>query len=406
MTIDYERRVHRVELTDGSQHEEPLSEGIAERAGGIRRVSFGVTERKLMVTLPAGDDVVLEIGAAGERDLPPAERPVVYLDQNHWVLLSQELWAPGKVGRLDDRRAAATMIALATAEAIILPLASAHLTEAPAASPRRRHLVTTMLRLSRGWQMRSPLELRMRELRAAMGGEQSAAQDVFSLEPGALFAAPPSAAAQAPNDFALGAQELHRKLTGVSAFCAAAIQDEPERSAEARKLAQTWAASHQRLARFMGQRRMGPEHARLNARACIIADLEQELAGVATEMNLDQDRFSAWLGDTFEHELAQMPYLGRLYELVYRRLRNAQKPWEINDLNDMQFLSCAAGYAELVVAEKRTTHDLQQVERRVATGAVVCNSLPAAVRHLATLIPAIQPAQAYDRPSSHASGQA
>lgn len=110
--------------------------------------------------------------------------------------------------------------------------------------------------------------------------------------------------------------------------------------------------------------------------------------------------------DTFEHELAPMPYLGRLYELVNRRLHNAQKPWEINDLNDMQFLSCAAGYAELVVAEKRTTHDLQQVERRVATGAVVCSSLPAAVRHLATLIPAIQPAQAYDRPSSRASGQA
>lgn len=104
LTIDYERRVHRVEQTDGSQHEEPLSEGIAERAGGIRRLSFGVAERKLIVTLPAGDDVVLEIGAPGERDLPPVGRPVVYLDQNHWVLLSQELWAPAKVGRLDDRR--------------------------------------------------------------------------------------------------------------------------------------------------------------------------------------------------------------------------------------------------------------------------------------------------------------
>jgi hypothetical protein len=382
MTTDYERRVHRVELTDGVEHEQPFSERMSALAIDVRRVSFAVAERELTVTLPAGDDVVIEIGGPGD-DLSPPGRPVVYLDQNYWVLLSQARWAPQKIVRPSDREAATTLIRLADERAILLPLAAAHLTEAPTGGPRRRHVVITMLSLSRGWQMRSPLHLRRRELRAALAGEEIPAQGVFTLEPEALFATPPGPV-KTPSDFPADAQELHRRLTAVSAFCSALIEDEP-RSPEGRRLAQKWASGHHRLAEFMGQRRMGPEHSRINALACMLADLERELTTVASELNLDQERFSEWLEDTFERELARLPYLGRVYELVYRRLRDANKAWKINDLNDVQFLCCAAGYADLLVAENRTTHDLQQIAPRVPDGAILCNSLPEAVDRLATI---------------------
>lgn len=40
-----------------------------------------------------------------------------------------------------------------------------------------------------------------------------------------------------------------------------------------------------------------------------------------------------------------MPYLSRLSEITRSRLSNADERWEANDLNDMHFLACAAGYA-------------------------------------------------------------
>jgi hypothetical protein len=57
-----------------------------------------------------------------------------------------------------------------------------------------------------------------------------------------------------------------------------------------------------------------------------------------------------------------MPYGGRLYEVLYHRLRNADDTWERNDLIDMNFLCCAAGYADIVVGEKQTTEYLRRAE--------------------------------------------
>lgn len=385
MATDYERRVHEVELSDGTRIEEPFSDRLASNEFGLRRVSYATPERELTVTLPAGDEVVLDVGGRGGHDVPPAATPIVYLDQNYWVLLSQELWAPAKALRDADRHVARRLIEMAAGKRIILPLAGAHLTEAPTTGHRRRHLLTTMLSLSRGWQMRSPLTMRLRELSGSLDQRAGDRRAAFTLEPNALFAEPSSPVA-APQGFSAAAHELHRRMTGASAFCAAVIEDEP-RSELGRKLASKWADSYGRLASYMGEQRMGPEHAKLNARACMIADLERELTTTAASYKLDQERFGAWLTELFEQQIASLPYLGRVHELVYRRLRNPQKRWEINDLNDMHFLSCAAGYADVVVAEKRTAHELQQAGKEVASGACVFSSLPKAVQHLADLVP-------------------
>jgi hypothetical protein len=153
MTTDYERRIHRIELTDGMEHEEAFSDRMATLTSNVRRLSLAVAERELTVTLPAGDDVVLDLGGPGGGDMPPDGRPVLYLDQNHWVLLTQVQWSPEKVTRPGARQAAETLIRMTRARAVILP--------------------------------------RTRELRAAMAGEEQSTADAFRLEPEALFATPP-----------------------------------------------------------------------------------------------------------------------------------------------------------------------------------------------------------------------
>jgi hypothetical protein len=74
-----------------------------------------------------------------------------------------------------------------------------------------------MLSLSGGWQMRSPFEVRRRELTAALLGKPEAADRVFTLEPGAAFIDPPgrrvdSSGAPAP------LQQIHQRLVAISAL--------------------------------------------------------------------------------------------------------------------------------------------------------------------------------------------
>lgn len=80
-----------------------------------------------------------------------------------------------------------------------------------------------------------------------------------------------------------------------------------------------------------------------------------------------------------------MPYVGRLHEVLYHRLRNADDKWERNDLIDMNFLCCAAGYADIVVGEKQTSEYLRRAASISAPGAAVCRTLPEAVEALRRL---------------------
>jgi hypothetical protein len=129
----------------------------------------------------------------------------------------------------------------------------------------------------------------------------------------------------------------------------------------------------------MRDHKTSAEHARLNTRARLIADLGDESAMAAQRAGLSPEQYSLWLEHELPDQLPEMPYLGRLQEVLYHRLRNADDKWERNDLIDMNFLCCAAGYAEIVVGEKQTIAYLRRADSRSAPGAVVCPTLPKAI---------------------------
>jgi hypothetical protein len=68
-----------------------------------------------------------------------------------------------------------------------------------------------------------------------------------------------------------------------------------------------------------------------------------------------------------------MPYLSRVSQVHFARLRN-RSAWYPNDLLDIHNLSAAAGYAHIVVGEKRTIGDLRTV-KNVPPGAELVTSL-------------------------------
>ena len=149
----------------------------------------------------------------------------MYLDQLHWVTLAQHLWAPEQVAER-NREAAAELIALARSRRILLPFSSAHMTEAATTWGRRRHdFVLTVFSLSGGWQMTSPFRVRAEELRRSLSGLEPVVADVFTLEPDSIFTER-TQIPSAPVDFPALFQEVHRRLTAVSALFASMVDDE------------------------------------------------------------------------------------------------------------------------------------------------------------------------------------
>ena len=107
-----------------------------------------------------------------------------------------------------------------------------------------------------------------------------------------------------------------------------------------------------------------------------LTDLQQELATVAVQVGLSSDELEKRLhsGNLVEFFL-RLPFVGRVMGITHIRLRNPQDTWIENDLIDLLFLSCAAAYADFVVAERKATHMLRQAVRQTSSGATVFATL-------------------------------
>jgi len=389
LEIDFDARVMRLEFLNGEVVQEAVTRAVP--GGAVRRSRVNLERRLMLLTLDDGQALEVEIGVAGQA-VPPGV-PIVYLDQLHWISLAQQQWAPDRL-RESEREAAATLIALADQQQILLPVAGAHLTEIGAvAGRRRRDLAATILGLCRGWQMQNPIRIRGQEYVASMLGQDPVAAAVFTLEPGVLFAngpAPPAPMPDAPPDLA----GMLTRVIAISAVYSAMLDDEPLDMAEGKAAAERWATNFPQLATYMREQRMGEEHARINAHARLIADQSQDLARAAHRAGVTSERFPEWLSDRFPEDLGRMPYVGRLGEVLYLRLRNADDKWEANDLNDMNFLCAADGYADITVGEKKTINYLRRAEPRVRPGSHLCRRLSEAVEILAARGTTPWPAQA------------
>ena len=64
-------------------------------------------------------------------------------------------------------------------------------------------------------------------------------------------------------------------------------------------------------------------------------------------------------------DLVAAPALGLLRELFHERHLNKRTTWHANDLTDMTYLSCAAGYADFVVCERPMGGPLKQGIKRL-----------------------------------------
>ncbi len=349
---------------------------ITSESHSLRRTKFNVPSSTVEFTLHDGTNFTAEIGTL----YSSVDRPVVYLDQVHWVTLAQIRSGSPKLSE-EERPAGERLLELARGGDIILPLSSAHLVETSKTGGRRRvDLALAMAELSRGWQMRSPLYVRAMELDQLFSRETNATgaetrSTVFTLDPDAVWSDPRAARGATGNDLPAELSGLVRRLSSLSALFEVLLDPDSDFSEEARASAERWASSIHELAVHMRGNPRARPHRRALSLVRFISDMGDDVPRATTRAGLTPEQFSEWLTKHAESEIARAPALSRVREIFHLRLVNADDPWEPNDLNDLLFLSCAVGYADVVVGEAKFSNYLTRSVSAVPKGAAVFRRL-------------------------------
>lgn len=364
-------------LPDGAAVLSPLPPDFNVQWDDLARSDADLVARELSLTLRSGDIVTIDLGWPGGGRDPTAGKPVVYLDQNHWVALAQATHCPDRLDK-SVREAALALITLAESRDVVLPFSSGHLSETAPYGRQRRDVALTMLRLSRGLQMRNPLHVRQEELSAAMRQDEPRCASVFTLEPDVLFAA--ARPTPSPADFSSAWRQLHRRVTSASATIAVMLEDDDHRALPT--AVDRWVRTYAEVASRVQAEKPGRDARRSIAHGVLLADLQDELINSARAAGLHDSDLAQWIVEQAAADFERAPYLGTLQDVLFHRLGNRDDHWKPNDLFDMYFLSCAAGYADVVVAEKKFGDYLGRARRRHPGNALVVSSLLAATRQL------------------------
>jgi hypothetical protein len=365
---------------DGRSVTLPLPRGLFPSDTNIERVAVRPGAREALIGLPGGVEAAVELRA----DRPPSYdfrrgRKVVYLDQNHWSTIAAAQQGNPRVSER-DAVAAKEILAQVTAGTVVLAASAGHFVETgPLYGAPRLALASTVLSLSRGWQMRNPLHVRRDELRFGLERRLPVAENVFAPNADELFAS----SQNADRAYGLPAPlaEIASELVGVLGLYDALVDREaiPDEGGEA--AAASWAEAFRDLSEQLRTHGAGRDMVRRVSHARLILDVYDELLPLGDSLRLSADEVVDRL-TTPDDPIAAMPFLSRVRAVLFARLRNVGQSWEANDLFDIMFLCCATGYADVVVGERRSVGYLRQA-RNVSPGANLASTLEEGVAALA-----------------------
>lgn len=377
VAIDLETRTVSFRFSDGRRVDVPMPSDMLAEPSNLQRIELNVDAAQLSVTMP-GEQALVELRHPGQDvEALRAGRPMIYLDQNHWSQIAAARHGHRPV-REDERQAALRVADLAEAGTILLPVSAGHLVETtPLHGARRVALAGTVLALGRGWQMRNPLSVRAEELLRAVRGADSAASDVFvpamdgflgssqcSTTAVEMSGEVLATCASAEQMTATALEQLASPVPAVLGLYDAIIDEEaiPDDDGVARVAAEGWARGLEELAAMLRGADEPADVVRRAAGARMLVDMIDDIVRVAGLVGITPEAVIDRLTTTGD-PVARMPFLAQMRQMLFARLRNAGQSWEANDLVDIMFLCCAAGYADLVVGERGAVGYLRQARQ-------------------------------------------
>lgn len=382
ITVDRDLSSAVFSRSDGKEARFPLVGSPFEDTSALLRLHFTPTYGGLLAVTRADDKILFELPKKDSGD-QLAGRLAVYLDQNMWSTISNTQHYAAKA--TSDARAAARQLAeWVQQRRIVLPASAGHFYETGkwSDSGRRYHLGLTVLQLSRGWQLRDPLEVRRNELYDAFcrhsgrtDGIRTAS--VFTLEPNAVYSdsrSTPSytSAPEFHPDVAFQLEALTVAVASIDAML------DSERCVPGPDTG--WTAANQAFSDWLDQQERDSQQKRNAIDIFLLSDLQQEIAEEACYAGMPSEQFRGWILKQAMRDIEESPALGLFRAMLHERHLNKGTIWRPNDLTDMIYLSCAAGYADFVVCERHMRATLAQALKRQGRTTPVFRRLSDAVR--------------------------
>jgi hypothetical protein len=389
ITVDRESSSVVFTRSDGKEARFPLDSPMFADTSAVSRLHYTPAFDGLLAVTTTGDEIVFEV-AKHEGGSQLASRLVVYLDQNQWSAIARARHDPESVTH-EDHQAARQIAEWAQQRRIVLPASSGHYYETTkwADGAARYQLGLTILQLSRGWQMRDPLQVRRNELHDAFRRSFSAEvalrdASVFTLSTNVLHReARGGEQGVSPEDFPADMIFQHQTLTSASSLIDVMLDSEriePGPSTD-------WAGSNQRFSDWLDGEDRDPQQKRKCVDAFLLSDLRKEITEEAYAAGINPEQLRLWMLHEMTEAIRGLPATGIFREMLQDRHRNAGTVWRTNDLTDMVYLSCAAGYADFVVCERHMGSVLGQGLKRLGLRQNV-------FRRLHDAVPAIEAALA------------
>jgi hypothetical protein len=388
ITLDRKSSSFAFTRSDGKEARFPLDPSFFAETSALSRVHYTAAFDGLLAVTRSGDEIIFEV-AKRENGDQIASRLVVYLDQNQWSAVARAIHDPDQSPSA-DQHAAQQLAEWAKQRLIILPASSGHYYETTkwADGAARYRLGLTILQLSRGWQMRDPLQVRRNELFDAFRRRFSAGialrdASVFSLSPNVLHGESLrggqtySSPAEFPADLAF----QHEALSSAMGFIDVMLDSEHIEPGPTTD----WAGSNQRFSDWLDGEKREPQQKRRCIDAFLLSDLQKEIAEEANGAGMTSEQLSMWLQNEMTETIRGLPATGLFGEMLHDRHLNTGTTWKTNDLTDMVYLSCAAGYADFVVCERHMGAVLTQGIKRLGLRQNV-------FRRLRDAVPAIEAA--------------
>jgi hypothetical protein len=122
-----------------------------------------------------------------------------------------------------------------------------------------------------------------------------------------------------------------------------------------------------------------PQQKRKSIDAQLLSDLRTEITEEAHAAGATLEQFQHWFLDQSIEVIRELPATGMFREMLHERHLNKGTVWRRNDLVDMVYLSCAAGYADFVVCERHMGNVLMQGLKRQRRPTLVFRRLRDAV---------------------------
>lgn len=395
MALDRASGTAEIRTVDGVVYRTPLGAAPFQGTSRLVRTEFLPRLGVLQATTDVGDAVEYDVPVHDGHAHATGGRPVVYLDQNHWSALSDALHSGGKPAPPEDQEAALRLADLARRRRIVLPASGGHLFETGKRfdAERRYRLGLTIAQLSRGWQMRDPVQVRRDELhdmfrRRDGDGTGLRTTPVFTLAPDVMFGAwrdaLPTEPQQIDQDGALppDARALSRAL--ISATVSIDVLLDAERTPPGQNTG--WADANQRFSDWLDGEQRDAQQKRNCVDAFLLSDLQRDVAEKAFAAGSTPEQMGAWVLAGFGRGLSGLRSAGVYREAVQQRHLNVGTTWRPNDLTDLVYLSCAVAYADVVVCERQMAAVFRQASRRTAATAGTHSRLRSAVREVESVL--------------------